>query len=485
MVEDVSKLTRSSSSIEVVLTNTCHLQILLRLLDTSGQTQYPAQLFDKLCTDNWHKTILENVPDYCIVLPRVMVSPCTVRVLGLEIETGNRVTRMFTEKHGFSDMSFIRVQLANEDGQRLYFREFSDNLVECFKKTLSSGIMVNGQHYKFFSYSASQIKEGSVWMVKPEAGFTVEAMRKRVGDLTKCRSPAEYSARFGQFFSATIPAQTVQSASSTLLTQVQDRPLRHCVVNDVEVRFRGKVLSHTDGVGLIADDEFHKIVSNYPSCLENPSDVSIIQVRYGGAKGTLVAWNRQTINQITCGTGGRNIDVVLRTSMVKFDAPFDRIEICRIGTRSACYLNRYVIFILVHFGVNENIFVKMQSKMLMDLNGMLKHRDVALRVIPRLAVADVAMKETIIRMLNSGLEPSREPYLLSCLNSIRTHHVYDLTKKARIFVEKGAVLLGAIDETGQLPEGCVFFQVKDKETDQFIIHEGPVMGKLLRWQLIA
>lgn len=35
-----------------------------------------------------------------------------------------------------------------------------------------------------------------------------------------------------------------------------------------------------------------------------------------------------------------------------------------------------------------------------------------------------------------------------------------LRKKARIFVEKGVVLIGGMDETGLLPEGCVFVQIR-------------------------
>jgi hypothetical protein len=53
------------------------------------------------------------------------------------------------------------------------------------------------------------------------------------------------------------------------------------------------------------------------------------------------------------------------------------------------------------------------------------------------------------------------------LHAIRSHHVLGLRKKAGIFVEDGAVLMGGIDETGLVPEGCVFLQaraVQEKES---------------------
>lgn len=51
----------------------------------------------------------------------------------------------------------------------------------------------------------------------------------------------------------------------------------------------------------------------------------------------------------------------------------------------------------------------------------------------------------------------------------------NLKKKSRIYVEKGAVLIGGLDESGEVPEGCIFVQLKDDQTNTYIPLTGPVL----------
>jgi hypothetical protein len=129
-------------------------------------------------------------------------------------------------------------------------------------------------------------------------------------------------------------------------------------------------------------------------------------------------------------------------------------------------------------GVQGEVFMRMQEKMLRDLDCMLEDREKAIELIPRLGGSDEALKSTLLDILGLGLSPSFDPFLLSCVHAIRTHRVYGLRKKARIFVRDGAVLIGGIDETLLLPEGTVFFQVRNDPTDvtsPFVPIVGPVM----------
>jgi hypothetical protein len=54
----------------------------------------------------------------------------------------------------------------------------------------------------------------------------------------------------------------------------------------------------------------------------------------------------------------------------------------------------------------------------------------------------------------------------------------NLRKKARVFVEKGAVLIGGIDELGLIPENCCYLQVPNhamSETNEYEVIKGRVM----------
>jgi RNA dependent RNA polymerase len=76
-----------------------------------------------------------------------------------------------------------------------------------------------------------------------------------------------------------------------------------------------------------------KLLKQLPSLRQNRElDHSIVQIRYGGAKGTLVAWEDSAFDCCLINSGCADpmqFDVALRESMVKFDAKFARLEVCR------------------------------------------------------------------------------------------------------------------------------------------------------------
>jgi RNA-dependent RNA polymerase len=109
-------------------------------------------------------------------------------------------------------------------------------------------------------------------------------------------------------------------------------------------------------------------------------------------------------------------------------------------------------------------------------------------LLPSLGGADSTLTSTLMHMINSGFSPSGEPFLYSCLHAIRAYHLTNLRKKARIFVEKGVVLMAGLDETGLLPEGCVFLQPRrsrgSPETDtdvssKHLDHFAPILGPVM------
>jgi hypothetical protein len=73
--------------------------------------------------------------------------------------------------------------------------------------------------------------------------------------------------------------------------------------------------------------------------------------------------------------------------------------------------------------------------------------------------------------LLQGYEPSLEPYLLMILKAHQDNRLTDIRTRCKIHVPKGRVLIGCLDETGELKHGQVFIRItksskEQKENDQ-------------------
>jgi RNA-dependent RNA polymerase len=121
-----------------------------------------------------------------------------------------------------------------------------------------------------------------------------------------------------------------------------------------------------------------------------------------------------------------------------------------------------VILLLGALGAEDLVFCEMQSEMLLQLDRMLTDRQAAQNLIASLGGPDQSQRTRLLHILQCGISPCMDPFLFSCCQAIRSHHLYALQKKARIFVENGVVLMGGIDESKLVPKYCVFFQIRKK-----------------------
>ena len=152
------------------------------------------------------------------------------------------------------------------------------------------------------------------------------------------------------------------------------------------------------------------------------------------------------------------------------------------------YLNRQIIFLLQFHEVPTCTFLSMQNEMLNELDKMIEDPIHAVNILPSLSGPDSSLVADMVDMMQCGFSPLYDPFLFSCLYSIRNHHLMQLRKKTRIRVKDGAVLMGGLDETGLLPEGCIFVQLRPKRKIQsnlqnVINHEDenfkPLVGPVL------
>lgn len=449
-------------------TVTAKVQMVLeQILGGYGYTKYPCRLMRKLLFDAQPREA-QSLPPHCVLVPRMRVSPLRTICAGFEIETSNRAIRHFSSSHGFDIDMFMRVTVMDDDGGLLMGSDLTADVEGEVRRALLEGVKLCGRTYKFLAYSSSQLKECSAWMVCCDdmVSWSVVKMRKELGNFSTCTTASKLGARLGQCFSTTFTEVTGNSRGEGCLMPTK----QNYVVDDIE----GSRGCHSDGTGMIRRDVLDELLIQLPIGIKDCSKVSIIQIRYGGAKGTLTAFNDPT-KYLAPGTP--KVDIYLRPSMIKFHAPYTDLEVCSVGNNIPYYLNRNVILLLctVH-GLPAETFVEMQQKMLDDLDGMLYDLDIAQRLVPALAGPDSEQRSMLLHMLYAGISPLNDPFLYDCLSAVRSHHLFSLRKKTRIWVEKGAVLMGGIDETGQLPEEHVFFQVGNQpHVGWVLVTKHPVM----------
>ena len=127
-----------------------------------------------------------------------------------------------------------------------------------------------------------------------------------------------------------------------------------------------------------------------------------------------------------------------------------------------CFLNREIISLLSTLGVKDEVLLAMQHDQLDLLGRMLTDSKAALEVLESLNGAD--SKSILVKMLHEFNEPNSEPYLSMMLKAYYAYQLSDLKSRCRIFVPKGRVLVGCLDETGLLNYGQVFVRITVAKT---------------------
>jgi RNA-dependent RNA polymerase len=285
-----------------------------------------------------------------------------------------------------------------------------------------------------------------------------------MGDFSHNRVIAKYAARLGLCFSTT---RAINSIGRTHVRSIKD-------IEEGGYCF-------TDGVGKVSNFVAQMIAQelNLPSALPVPS---AFQFRMGGCKGILVAWPEV-----------KGPELQLRMSQSKFQAVYNGLEVIRCSRYSPATLNRQTITILSSLGVEDRIFNHMLAEQLSNYRCAMTDERLALNLLSRY-IDDNHMTVTIAQMISDGFMQFKEPFLLSLLHLWRSWSIKALKEKAKIIVEKGAFLLGCVDEIGvlrghrnvtgeagtpadvnELPE--IFVQVPEKDaegnqTSRYVVVEG-------------
>lgn len=377
---------------------------------------------------------------------RALITPSKIYCLGPELETSNHVVKHFATYAS----DFMRITFVEEDWSKLPTNAISTSLqrgifakpfkTEIYKRVLNilrDGILIGSKRFEFLAFSASQLRSNSVWLFASNDKVKAADIREWMGSFNNIRSVSKCAARMGQLFSSS--RQTFEMAP-------QDVDL----IPDIEITSDGINYCFSDGIGKISLTFARQLAQKLK--LDQNRIPSAFQIRYGGYKG-VVAVDPHSYRKLS-----------LRNSMLKFESKNNMLCITKCSESMPCFLNREIISLLSTLGVKDEALLALQEDQLQLLGKMLTDREAALDVLETLSGAD--SKSILVKMLHGFYEPNSEPYLSMMLKAHYAYQLSDLKSRCRIFVPKGRVLIGCLDETGILNYGQVFVRISVTKTKE-------------------
>ncbi|EKM60969.1 uncharacterized protein PHACADRAFT_168316 [Phanerochaete carnosa HHB-10118-sp] len=379
----------------------------------------------------------------------VTVTPTTHRPEGPYPERSNRVMRTYSNNHD----CFVRVNFVDETDLQFRFDREVDGRAFIKRRVgevLANGIVVAGRYFEFLAYSQSALKEHAVWFVKefllPD-GTVVNACTiiAGLGDFTRDRQliycPARYGARISQAFTATDSSVTVEAEEVIEVPDIEDPTGTWCF---------------TDGVGTMSvrlAREIWKVLAARRRGSRWQTYPRALQIRFQGSKGML------SVDHTLSGRA-----ICLRPSMIKFEAlNSNQIEVARAFNRPGpFYLNRPLIMILEHLGVQHEVFQDLQDAAVMDAQQSVESLEKAARLLETFGLgASFRLTSVFLSLHKLAVGPLTEDNFWRKMMDFAVNHVLrELKHHARIPVPNAWNLVGVADVHGYLEEhevfGCIY-----------------------------
>lgn len=360
-----------------------------------------------------------KIPRYCAYARSATITPSTIYYNTPTVETSNRVIRQYSEHND----RFLRVRFTDEKfrGRINSQDEASENEVFTrIKRALANGIDIGDRHYEFLAFGNSQLREHGAYFFASTAGLEAADIRKWMGEFDHIKVVAKHASRLGQCFSTT---RAIHG------TKVQ-------IVKLEDVKRGGYCFS--DGVGKISLFLAKLITAEFGIPTPNDMPPSLYQFRLGGCKGVLAL-----------SPDAKDRQIHVRPSQEKFGAIHQGLEVIRFSSFAVASLNRQLILILSTLGVEDDVFVQKLKNMLRELHQAMTDEGVALDLLQK-NIDFNQMTLTLASIILDGFMSVREPFIMSLLHLWRAWNIKYLKEHSKITIEKGAFLLGCVDETATL-----------------------------------
>ncbi|KAJ1992088.1 hypothetical protein H4R33_001144 [Dimargaris cristalligena] len=388
--------------------------------------------------------------NHSVMIPKVIVTPTRVYLLPPTVESSNRVLRHYAHLKD----RFLRVSFRDERFNRLDSNPVQlSSIYSRVYRALRHGIQLSGRHYEFLAFSASQLRNHSCWFFAPEQAsraenhhpndplthgspVTASDIRQWMGHFMGIANVAKAAARMGQCFSTT--------------TAVCSLPVDN--VYRLEDVSQGKYV-FSDGVGQVSP-ALMALVARQQGFDRPPS---AIQFRFGGHKGVLA------LAPPTPNMNDQVHAIALRPSQEKFPCEHRVLEIVQPAIFTPCTLNRQLILLLATLGVPDSTFLRLQNVAVKVFRDLQHHADVAMQFL-KCQGGDAPFVRWAIPAIDTGFFRLCDPFLVSSLQCFSSGCLKALQERARIPIDKGAKLMGVVDELGLLQPNEIFVRYSDPQS---------------------
>ncbi|KAL4783051.1 RNA dependent RNA polymerase-domain-containing protein [Aspergillus varians] len=360
-----------------------------------------------------------KIPSYCCHMRSARITPSTVYYNVPSVDISNRIIRNYIN---LAD-NFLRVRFTDEKHLGRIHATSDNTMDEVFtriKRALANGITIGSTHYEFLAFGNSQFREHGAYFFAPKDGVTAASIRAWMGQFSHIKNIAKHAARLGQCFSTT----RAISGCSAHVKKIDD------------ITRNGYTFS--DGVGKISKFLAQIAMSELKIKTPTKDPPSAYQFRLGGCKGMLIV-----------SPDARRQEVHIRESQFKFAALSQGLEVIRWSQFSAATLNRQLILVLSTLGITDKVFHLKLKTMLKNLDEAMESDPKAVYIL-RKYVDPNQITLTVSQMVLDGFMRSNEPFVSSLMTLWRAWHLKYLKEKAKIVIDKGACLLGCMDETSAL-----------------------------------
>ncbi|CAF4139205.1 unnamed protein product [Adineta steineri] len=372
-------------------------------------------------------------------VPSIVLTPTTIKIRPLKLCKLNRVLR---EKSFGGVLNFALVELRDE-AQRLLFPSVFRSLNDQILKYLTYGFdLTSTRKYKYLHHSQSQIKTKQFWFYYHNEGnkhlphdedkknLSHEDAYTWMGNFDKERVVAKHAARIALCFTST--DATIQIKAETV-TYVRD-------IKDPKDKY-----TFTDGVGTISTqlrDEIKDFLDPYG----NRRSFSVLQIRYGGCKGTLSVDHR---------LDGKQYQMQIRDSMNKFTTDHDILELCKLSAPRALFLNRQDIVLLESRDIPHVNFLNLQNEHHFWLVCALLKAENAYELLQ-----DKLLPIFNLRKIAQNINIVEEPFFIKLIITCAFNIIRELLDRTRIYIsdEDARNMFGIVDEYGVLENKQVFIQ---------------------------
>ncbi|KAF9490125.1 RdRP-domain-containing protein [Pleurotus eryngii] len=394
----------------------------------------------------------------------VIITPTSKVLEGPLPDQSNSVLRRFGNHECFLRVSFqdeIRAKPRRDPSLLI------DDLLELhYKPFLVQGIEVAGQRYEFLGYSMSGLKDyGFSFVRKFEfqgAPMDAQEIREELGDFSHIlHRPALLGARWAQAFSSSDPSVVLEPEE---IKRILDRK------SATDSLF-------TDGCGTISPVLCRAAWRESQKGRRRSSKLrnipSALQFRLGGAKGILVQDPRLT-GRVVC----------LRPSQIKFEGSMRSLDISTTSARPiAVYLNRAMIALLEHHGVDVDYIFELQQTAIEEVQSIKDSLSYASALFNQHGLGASfklpSLFGDIYNLLNLDIHHDHglnHQLIITCLHYAIVHLLRDIKHRAHILVPGSYTLIGVSDEWDCLEEGEIYATVYDERRG---IEDLPIVGDVL------